>query len=99
MNVALASGPRATAARASKAKTYLVISSWLSTTIVPVALSTVTASILRIYSVDRYGAVTWERPEVRVTTAEPPDVLGSSLNWPLCECQRATGRPCPEQKA
>lgn len=54
---------------------------------------------LRVYAVDRSDIVTWERPEIRVTTAEPPDVLGSSLNWPLCACERATGTPCPAGRA
>jgi hypothetical protein len=54
---------------------------------------------LRVYAVDRSDIVTWERPEIRVTATEPPDALGSPFNWPLCACERATGRPCPEGRA
>jgi hypothetical protein len=52
---------------------------------------------LRVYVVDRYGQVTREAPQIRVSEDAPPDALGSPLNWPPCQCRRATGRPCPEQ--
>ena len=51
---------------------------------------------LRIYAVDHHGTVTAQRPRITVTTAEPPAFFGSPLNWPPCQCARATGRPCPE---
>jgi hypothetical protein len=52
---------------------------------------------IRVYAVDRSGRITREAPPVHVSTNEPPPVLGSPLNWPPCQCARATGLPCPEQ--
>lgn len=51
---------------------------------------------LRVYAVDRHGAITAERPRLTVSLSDPPDFLGSPLNWPPCQCARATGRRCPE---
>ncbi|GGO95889.1 hypothetical protein [Wenjunlia tyrosinilytica] len=52
---------------------------------------------LRVYSVNRMGIVTRQGTQIRVRASDPVPLLDSLTKWPPCECERATGRPCPER--